>query len=486
MRELNFLSTSTNRAALAITQTLYDRRALDCTSDKPLINSLQQLIFLTSSSGRVRETLCFDGGLERLVTVMKECSSASSSSPSFTFCKWHLCLQCLLNLGARGSEHVRRRIVEAGAIPVIATVLDNYLDLYGRNALPPAEPQKHFSRDATLQSQPQLGQLAQGSSMTRAELFLSQFSRATGQQVSFQEIPSSLGMGSALMRLNPNPEMNDEFISDNDAMVSDIMDQSVEQPQFVQGVLAPNEQDISWSLEILAFVTKYVHLKQNIQHTHLVPKLSVRPRETVVEDLMVCDDEPKCYSEFSDLEEAYAQYDFENTWDVDEESRTKTFNLFALVERFTAHRLPRDFHHWAGVIMRNSCRKDESRGGIRQCANFACGKWESCPREFAKCRRCKRTRYCSKDCQLSAWSLHRYWCAPAGSSHATSSTIASRLATVETQSGIDVSSTIQRPQSVGRAATTDSDGGDSMSDSTIPTPSTLPHGRPATSQTTLQ
>lgn len=56
-------------------------------------------------------------------------------------------------------------------------------------------------------------------------------------------------------------------------------------------------------------------------------------------------------------------------------------NVFSLVERFTFRPslnenamsnppfLPPEIQYWAGVIMRNACRKDESRGGIRQCAN---------------------------------------------------------------------------------------------------------------------
>jgi len=61
--------------------------------------------------------------------------------------------------------------------------------------------------------------------------------------------------------------------------------------------------------------------------------------------------------------------------------------------------------------MRNACRKDDSRGGIRQCANMLCGKWESFPREFAKCRRCRKAKYCGKECQSTAWSEgHRFWC----------------------------------------------------------------------------
>ncbi|KAG9316086.1 hypothetical protein JVU11DRAFT_3757 [Chiua virens] len=99
-------------------------------------------------------------------------------------------------------------------------------------------------------------------------------------------------------------------------------------------------------------------------------------------------------------------------------------NVFSLVERFTFRpsssendlpnpppKLPPEIQYWAGVIMRNACRKDDSRGGIRQCANMLCGKWESYPREFAKCRRCRKAKYCGKECQSTAWSEgHRFWC----------------------------------------------------------------------------
>jgi hypothetical protein len=40
-----------------------------------------------------------------------------------------------------------------------------------------------------------------------------------------------------------------------------------------------------------------------------------------------------------------------------------------------------------------------------------CGRWETYPREFAKCRRCRKAKYCGKECQSSAWSEgHRFWC----------------------------------------------------------------------------
>ncbi|KAG8689177.1 hypothetical protein FRC11_003931 [Ceratobasidium sp. 423] len=99
---------------------------------------------------------------------------------------------------------------------------------------------------------------------------------------------------------------------------------------------------------------------------------------------------------------------------------TQSPNVFSLVERFTfcpspsettLPRLPHEIQYWAEVIMRNACRKDDQRGGIRQCANMLCDRWEDFPRKFAKCRRCQKAKYCGKECQSKAWAEgHRFWC----------------------------------------------------------------------------
>ncbi|EFP87663.2 uncharacterized protein PGTG_13449 [Puccinia graminis f. sp. tritici CRL 75-36-700-3] len=120
-------------------------------------------------------------------------------------------------------------------------------------------------------------------------------------------------------------------------------------------------------------------------------------------------------------------------------------NVFSYVERFTHQRLPHDVHsptipgeiqYWAGVIMRNACRKDETRGGIRQCANMQCGRWESVPREFAKCRRCRKAKYCSKSCQSRAWQHgHRFWCSTRAEGESSSTAAPTNMGTGETEAG---------------------------------------------------
>jgi len=507
MRLANFLSPASNRAALSITQTLYDRRALDCTSSRPLVQSLQQLMILTGSSSRVRETLCSDGGLERIVQMMKE-AHEHWQDPLMAY-KWHLCMQCLLNLGARGSEHVRMRILEAGAIPVIVTILDNYLlahseslenrdrchscgcsgsNMSASNAsvsnsgnatvhqttMPTANP-AGLGLTRTRRNDSESGRSEQSfDSIPRQDLRLNIDMQAvsridTAQEGSGSDSEIASGRGtpgpdSDAVRLptlatesESNPQLDslanmESFIAQRantevlpptvqltqlNTRPSAELDQSG-MAQFVDGVLIPKEQDVFWALEIIAFVSKYSHLRREMQDTHFLPKLSLRSPDDAFangrgEDFMDAESEipndtmtvETSVKEFPEQNAAeYYHYDFENDGDFDDEFLARSVNLFEIVEKFTAFRSLREFPHWACIIMRNFVRKDE--GGIRQCANFACGKWEEYPRQFAKCRRCKRTKYCSKACQLKAWGMHRYWCSPSSSTSQQSSQVSSQ------------------------------------------------------------
>ncbi|KAJ2440246.1 hypothetical protein GGF42_007689 [Coemansia sp. RSA 2424] len=89
-----------------------------------------------------------------------------------------------------------------------------------------------------------------------------------------------------------------------------------------------------------------------------------------------------------------------------------TVDVFSIVEKFTVHKaFPSDMAYWSAIVMRNGCRRDETRNYCRQCAYSKCQKWELHPNEFAKCRRCRKAKYCSKVCQSSAWQEgHRNWC----------------------------------------------------------------------------
>ncbi|RKP30315.1 hypothetical protein METBISCDRAFT_7301, partial [Metschnikowia bicuspidata] len=135
MRESNYRSIANNKAAVTISTSLYDRRALDVTSDKPLVNSLNHLTYLVSSSAKVRETLANDGGIERLVAILHECQSCKFSSLDvlheseqklLTAWKWTLAFQCIVLIGTRGTEKIRQKVVCAGMLAVIATIFDNY------------------------------------------------------------------------------------------------------------------------------------------------------------------------------------------------------------------------------------------------------------------------------------------------------------------------------------------------------------------------
>ncbi|KAG8907174.1 hypothetical protein FRB99_005146 [Tulasnella sp. 403] len=180
------------------------------------------------------------------------------------------------------------------------------------------------------------------------------------------------------------------------------------------------EEDVLLSLQLLAYLSKYPHVRQAF-YKNRVPlgpplypphpprgarnSLGSAAASLLSSVLQTSETNPACLSSSSPTTTQPIQH---------------APNVFSLVERFTFRpspselhlpRLPQEIQYWAGVIMRNACRKDETRGGIRQCANMVCGKWETYPREFAKCRRCRKAKYCGKECQSKAWADgHRFWC----------------------------------------------------------------------------
>ncbi|KAI9777847.1 MAG: hypothetical protein M1839_008524 [Geoglossum umbratile] len=619
MREVNFSIPNVNKASVGITTALYDRRALDCTSTLPLINSLNHLAYLTTSSARIRDILTVDGGVERLVCILK----GGRSKDMMNMWKWNLAFQCVVNIGVRGSENVRTRVVEADMVPVIATILDNYIQVIDKcrekaeadakrnaqRAVPGAPVQRSREhRSASFYNRTERGpgntehrafrrqapppsieiplayhqQPAESSAMDLTPSIppfavtsppeRTTFPRhhhhhhhhhrshdARHHHHTFQHlggnrhhpvqplataVPSmdtADGFGIRPVRdidrlpsmvpgfhsgvisqpespTTPNPPVQgrvlamrpssgrhrrpsirhqrsmsgesddgngDEIPSDGSAgpdntrepMVDietgvnirgvderDSMLEEVETPlalapphasdaQEVEtfnithrspidgsiinpgtpngtnigfspaqpnvnmtppalppnsyprslldspppaGVLAamPRDEDVLMSLQLLAYVSKYCNLRSYFQKSHLVPKLKIG------NELSLLDDEvPKLQSPEEDLEEEFLVPD--------------DFNIFPLVEKFTVRHHSQDMQYWAGVVMRNLCRKDDSRGGIRQCAYYQCSKWEEYTRQFAKCRRCRRTKYCSKECQKSAWVYHRHWCVAA-------------------------------------------------------------------------
>lgn len=149
-----------------------------------------------------------------------------------------------------------------------------------------------------------------------------------------------------------------------------------------------SEDSILLSLQLLAYLSKYPHVRAAFHH----PRRPMHPTFDL-------------FASGTRLPERPAV--------------SRTPNIFSLVERFTFKpvygdrtmpKIPNEIQYWAGVIMRNACRKDDASGGVRQCANMSCGRWEQYAREFAKCRRCRKAKYCSKDCQSRAWSEgHRFW-----------------------------------------------------------------------------
>lgn len=722
MRDSNYRAISSNKAAVTITASLYDRRALDVTSDKPLVNSLNFLTYLVSSLAKVRETLSLDGGIERLIEILHECHQTSSSNDLLfadqekkllAAWKWTLAFQSLVLIGTRGTEEIRQKVVKAGILPIIATVLDNYLSLHEDTfhqaslrptvntvntasttsssniptasvtntdyyqATPPDNPVensattetttpatenlfRHFQHPNQTQRPDPVG-VRDGENTNRtilqedyqnpiqiatAAIEATSISSVHHREANFNagfnltnddyddwtveqllKLIATNWMGSSetdrvnntissdirrryaivtiLNKLREEKQMeilHDEFINECDIdmdsnlqFLSDMYARDFEINKvcynlkvFVRfftdsGIVIPRDDDIVWSLQLLAYISKYPYLKDCLQNSHLVLDMSIRDKQLklylerqmklkmkkmlavrlrptmvpksrkqkssyleafhsspsnspqMVSDLNddtfimgndkfglcqtsdltetaglggeddeggkkaqaveeeeeeveyddeepeACDDDsedsislkdlldipldqfeylPKLYESIVDSESIvddserevalfqiynkmnkYIQVEsrklkdtiigarlntkqyLEKKWnyeeykyfDIDEHNEDKDdslieykkVSLFPLVEKFT-FLSGTEMHYWAGVIMRNSCRRNTA--GLRQCGN--CHKWEDFPRQFAKCKLCKRAKYCSKKCQMESWKSHRNWCLP--------------------------------------------------------------------------
>ncbi|KAK7035485.1 hypothetical protein VNI00_011778 [Paramarasmius palmivorus] len=184
------------------------------------------------------------------------------------------------------------------------------------------------------------------------------------------------------------------------------------------------DEDVLLGLQLLAYLSKYPHVRQAFYKKRdgfhpVTAGLPVQPGPSRKKGKEKDRDGTSASGSASGSTSS-ASADSPNVEAQTQTQPKKQTNVFSLVEKFTfrpssSHsdegRVPQEIQYWAGVIMRNACRKDDSRGGIRQCANMLCGRWESYPREFAKCRRCRKAKYCGKECQSTAWSEgHRFWC----------------------------------------------------------------------------
>ncbi|KAF9573422.1 hypothetical protein EC968_008507 [Mortierella alpina] len=394
MREPNFSFPNQNRAAICITSSIYDRRALDCTDYIPIINTLTNLAYLTGSTPTIREFVTRDGGLERLVTILKNTKVNDRKNGL----KWTLAFQCVVNIGVRGTEHIRKRVVQAGMVPVIVNVLESFFAVL--KSVSDENERKKQQRRAEAAQQNSQSMITEGETVPMDEHGQQQQGTDSSSNSSSSSLSSSSIAAPALTSTSTTASV-------------------------LTGPLAPSTAPSTAVLREEAPVQNAAHYNHNMPEN--TPGLSAMPVTQEPSQGHPPSDDTRSIP--MDAGEPRQQQFFYREDDILHSLQllaylskypslrssfhtTSGSNVFAIVEKFTYRNLhPLEIQYWAGVIMRNACRKDDTRKGIRQCAYTGCGKWETKPREFAKCRRCRKAKYCSKQCQSKAWNEgHRWWC----------------------------------------------------------------------------
>ncbi|KAF9111098.1 hypothetical protein BGX27_005387 [Mortierella sp. AM989] len=397
MREPNFSFPNQNRAAICITSSIYDRRALDCTDYIPIINTLTNLAYLTGSTPTIREFITRDGGLERLVTILK----TTKVNDRKNGLKWTLAFQCVVNIGVRGTEHIRKRVVQAGMVPVIVHVLESFFTVL-KSVNDENERRRLLRRTETAQQNSQI-MISDGDHSTDSQPFTAPMSDESDQQLQVTGLDTSNNSSSSSLS-------SSSIIAPTLATSSEVTTTSI----------AVEPSTVNLEQEPTRIFQNGLYNNNTLDHTQGPSTMPTNQEQSVSDNarsipMDAGDGRPQqiFYREDDILHSlqllAYlSKYpSLRSSFHTDSGS-----NVFAIVEKFTHRTMhPMEIQYWAGVIMRNACRKDDSRKGIRQCAYTGCGKWESKPREFAKCRRCRKAKYCSKQCQSKAWNEgHRWWC----------------------------------------------------------------------------
>ncbi|KAF9911276.1 hypothetical protein EC991_004174 [Linnemannia zychae] len=398
MREPNFSFPGQNRAAICITSSIYDRRALDCTDYIPIINTLTNLAYLTGSTPTIREYITRDGGLERLVTILKNTKVNDRKNGL----KWTLAFQCVVNIGVRGTEHIRKRVVQAGMVPVIVNVLESFFAVL-KSVSDENERRRLLRRAeaAQQQSQPLITDDTNAPMLTQTHSTTQPYGGPMTEEAGLLQQDSGLD-------------------NSNDSSSSAHSSASIIPPSLASTSTSATTGSAAPSTANLPTAPPAQH---PVHYPHSVPEA-----RQAVQDATHADD-ARSTAQDGATGEVRPQQFFYREDDILHSLQLLAYlskypslrssfhtesgsNVFAIVEKFTHRTMhPLEIQYWAGVIMRNACRKDDTRKGIRQCAYTGCGKWETKPREFAKCRRCRKAKYCSKQCQSKAWNEgHRWWC----------------------------------------------------------------------------
>ncbi|KAF9135233.1 hypothetical protein BGX30_011607 [Mortierella sp. GBA39] len=400
MREPNFSFPGQNRAAICITSSIYDRRALDCTDYIPIINTLTNLAYLTGSTPTIREYITRDGGLERLVTILKNTKVNDRKNGL----KWTLAFQCVVNIGVRGTEHIRKRVVQAGMVPVIVNVLESFFAVL--KSVSDENERRRLLRRAEAAQQQSQPLITDGD--TNAPMLTQTHSTTT------QPFGGPMTEEAGLLRQDSGLD------NSNDSASSAHSSASLTAPSLASTSTPVTTGSIAPSTANLPTPPSAQH---PVHYPHSVPEAGQAAQDASHPD------DARSIAQDGATGEARPQQFFYREDDILHSLQLLAYlskypslrssfhtesgsNVFAIVEKFTHRTMhPLEIQYWAGVIMRNACRKDDTRKGIRQCAYTGCGKWETKPREFAKCRRCRKAKYCSKQCQSKAWNEgHRWWC----------------------------------------------------------------------------
>ncbi|KAI9003721.1 hypothetical protein BC832DRAFT_89050 [Gaertneriomyces semiglobifer] len=371
VRESNFSCPFQGHAAVTITPTHYDKRALTCTDPRSLFHTLTNLSYVTAvANPTFAQVITSDGGLECIMRVLKRARARRGEKLSRNI--FSAGLTCLSHIIIRGNSTVRLRAKEAKVLELllvmfteVALSMDLSMLSHTRQAPYPARANQH-AQPSTITHIPN----ARHDPAAAAAPTMGLAHRRT----STQDVPMLPTLRIPPMR-HPTPATHSPMDT-TEVSSSGLEMSALAWPSHLQ---LPDEPSPPSPWGPFAYESPMQSHPPFYRHDDVLAGLKM---------VAYMLKHPEVHGSVSaDLHE----------------------NLLTAIEKFTLPTNRPEVRRWAIVALRTAFKRPDPVA-LRKCGYLRCAKTEDSPREFLKCSRCRRVVYCSKPCQRNAWGLHRHWC----------------------------------------------------------------------------
>lgn len=426
-------------AALTITQTTFDKRAL-CTNDlTSLAISLSNVHYLSIHfPSKLTALLQSNGCLELMVRKIRYLSNVkngpfSDHKQQKAEIAFSAAIASLACAAACGTAQMRFRIVQAKLIPIVLPILNAACLILD------SVHQKQAQIMSRLECESESISRNESGDTTTAATHDFCIANVTHQQ---EQSSSSSNHQQQLPRNNQNESSSEPQSSNNQQQQLGLNGQN-ESNSILRNSDTSSLQANDISLNSVAAPTTQLPLappqyQPNLHQIHQEDQSHVRQtsNESFYEDSFEEPDDVNVASvKVHDLLMVTKIVAYISKYEVTRTILRQNYPLFYMIENLTVPSVIPEIRKWAGTCLRNAVRISNSTVMEKRCGLITCPNIVHVEGTYS-CNHCRTIAYCryvvetrsssysiifSSACKEFAWELHQHWCSVSGTCQSTSS-----------------------------------------------------------------